>query len=209
MTRFAFLVLVGLLFRAAPSASADATDPLSESYKLQTANDTAGAVKAMRRAVEATPNTYFLRLRLAYLSSLVGDYAGAADAYRTAAKLAPAAIEPLLGQQLALVTLGRWEDAETVAKQILAIDPTSYLARSRLAWTRYKRKDFRGAAELYAALLVLYPGDIDMRLGLGWSMLGLGRRDDATAAFHEVLTMVPKQSGATEGVAAAAKLTAP
>ena len=48
-----------------------------------------------------------------------------------------------------------------------------------------------------------------MRLGLGWSMLGLGRRDDATAAFHEVLTMVPKQSGATEGVAAAAKLTAP
>ena len=199
MTRFAFLVLVGLLFRAAPSASADATDPLSESYKLQTANVTA----------EATPNTYFLRLRLAYLSSLVGDYAGAADAYRTAAKLAPAAIEPLLGQQLALVTLGRWEDAETVAKQILAIDPTSYLARSRLAWTRYKRKDFRGAAELYAALLALYPGDIDMRLGLGWSMLGLGRRDDATAAFHEVLTMVPKQSGATEGVAAAAKLTAP
>ena len=203
MNRIA-LVLVLVL-----CGTARADDPLADSYTLQTGNDLAGAVKAMRRTVEAQPSSYFARLRLAYLASLAGDSTGATDAYRAAARLAPAALEPLLGEQLALVTLGRWDDAEAVAKQILAIDPTSYLARSRLAWTRYKKKDLRGAAELYAALLVHYPGDIDMRLGLGWSLVGLNRKADATAAFREVLAMVPKQSGALEGLAAAAKLTGP
>ena len=194
------IVTLGLVFELLGGTAH--ADPLADSYKLQTNNDVAGAVKAMRKVVDAAPSGYFPRLRLAYLSSLVGDYTGAADGYRAAAKLAPGAIEPLLGEQLALVTLGKGDDADGIARQILAIDPTSYLARSRLAWTRYKKKDYRGAAELYAALLVLYPGDIDMRLGLGWSMVGLGRNNDAAVAFREILSMVPGQSGATEGLAA-------
>lgn len=199
---FAFAVLATF---AAPIAHAESGGPLADSYQLQTSNDTAGAVKAMQKAVDAAPGVYFLRLRLAYLASLTGDYAGAAEAYRIAAKLAPAAIEPLLGQQLALVSLAKWDDAEAVAAKILASDPNSYLARSRLAWTRYQKKNYRGAAEVYAALLVMYPGDVDMRLGLGWSLLGLGRKDDAIKAFREVLAMVPAQAGATAGVAAASK----
>jgi tetratricopeptide (TPR) repeat protein len=191
---------LALVLGAAP---ARADEPLADSYKLQTKNDLAGAVRAMREAVTAAPTAYFPRLRLAYLASLAADYATAADSYHAAARLAPGAVEPLLGEQLALISLTRWDDADTVGKAALALDPTSYLARSRLAWTRFKKKDFRGAAELYAAVLVHYPADVDMRLGLGWSLLYLGRKADAAAAFREVLTMVPKQAGALEGLAAA------
>jgi tetratricopeptide (TPR) repeat protein len=205
MTRFAsqaiVVVVIALVIRSA-SASNDAE--LADSYKLQTTNLSA-SIKTMHKVIDASPNAYFPRLRLAYLSSLNGAPAGAVAGYRAAAKLAPGAIEPLLGEQLALITLGKWDDAEAVAKHILAIDAANYLARSRLAWTRYKTKDFRGAAELYAAILVQYPGDTEMRNGLGWSLLSLGRKDDAAAAFREVLTMVPKQAGATEGLAAAGR----
>jgi tetratricopeptide (TPR) repeat protein len=204
--RLLVITVLALLAAPAVAASADAGgDALATSYQLQSDNDISGAVKAMKKAVEANPSSYFSRVRLAYLSALANDQAGAIEHYRAAAKLAPAAIEPLLGEQLALVTLGKWDDAETVGKQILAVDPQSYLARSRLAWTRYKKGDFRGSAEMYAAVLVQYPGDVDMRLGLGWSLLGLGRKDDAVAAFREVLSMVPKHAGATAGIAAAAK----
>lgn len=205
MTRFASqaiaAILIALVIRPA-SASTDTE--LTDSYKLQ-ATDLSASIRAMHKAVDASPNAYFPRLRLAYLSSLAGDHAAAATGYRAAAKLAPGAVEPLLGEQLALVTLGKWDEAEAVARRILAIDPASYLARSRLAWTRYKNKQFRGAAELYAAILVQYPGDTEMRNGLGWSLLSLGRKDDAAAAFREVLAMVPKQAGATEGLAAASR----
>jgi Tfp pilus assembly protein PilF len=203
MTRIAQIVLVVVLALVLRSAAASSdSDVLADSYKLQ-ATDLAAAVKAMRKVVDASPNAYFPRLRLAYLSSLAGDHVAALAAYRAAAKLAPSAIEPLLGEQLALVTLARWDDAEVVAKRVLARDPQSYLARSRLAWTRYNKKDYRGATELYAAIVAQYPGDVDMRDGLGWSLLALGRKDDAATAFREVLTMVPKQAGATEGLAAA------
>jgi tetratricopeptide (TPR) repeat protein len=205
MTRFAsqavVVIVIALVIRSA-SASNDAE--LADSYRLQ-ATDLSASVKAMHRVVGGSPNTYFPWLRLAYLSSLSGDHAGAVAAYRAAAKLAPGALEPLLGQQLALVALGKWDDAEAVAKQILAIDPANYLGRSRLAWTRYQKKNFRGAAELYAAILVQYPGDTEMRNGLGWSLLSLGRKDDAAAAFREVLAMVPRQADATQGLAAASR----
>jgi tetratricopeptide (TPR) repeat protein len=207
MTQFPRLVLAATLATSlvvtAPAVRADAAaDPLAESYRLQTKNDLAGAIKATRKAIDATPSAYFPRIRLAYLDTLAGDWTGAAAAYHSAGELAPGAVEPLLGEQLALNALGKWDEAEGVGKRVLAIDPLNYLGRSRQAWSKYKRKDFRGAAEVYAALVALYPGDIDMRVGLGWSLLGLGRKPDAAAAFREVLTMVPGLASASEGLAA-------
>jgi tetratricopeptide (TPR) repeat protein len=205
MARFASQVIIVTVIAFVVRAAAAGSDAeLVESYKLQT-SDIAASIKAMHKVVETSPNTYFPRLRLGYLSSLAGDPVAALAAYRAAAKLAPGAVEPLLGVQLALVTLAKWDEAETVAKQILAIDSANYLARSRLAWTRYKKKDFRGAAEVYAAILVQYPADTEMRNGLGWSLLALGRKEDAAAAFREVLAMVPKQANATDGLAAASR----
>jgi protein O-GlcNAc transferase len=196
--------LVGLLVLAGRPSSA-ACDPLAESYRLQTAKDLDGAIQAMRAAAAAKPSSYFPRLRIAYLSTLTGEWAAAAEAYAAAAALAPEAIEPLLGQQLALVTLGKWSAADTVGKRLLKLDPMSYLGRSRLAWTRYNQKDYRGAAELYVSVLAQYPSDFDLRVGLGWSLLLLGRREEATSAFGEVLSMQPGHAGATAGLSAATK----
>ena len=65
-----------------PAALADTSDPLAESYKLEASNDLAGAARAMRKVVDASPSRYFPRLRLAYLWLAIGDYPGAVDGYR-------------------------------------------------------------------------------------------------------------------------------
>lgn len=203
MTRLLSASLVIALAGAALAQPSSTADPLASSYKLEAGKDLAGAIRQVRLAVEAAPSAYFPRIRLAYLDALAGDQAGAAAAYHDAAQLAPGAVEPLLGEQLALVTLGRWDDAERVGRQLMRLDPESYLGRSRLAWTLYNKHDYRGAAALYAAVVAAYPSDLELRTGLGWSLLALGRRADAARAFQEVLAMMPSHEGATRGLAAA------
>lgn len=177
-------------------------DALAQSYQLELKKDYAGAAKALARA----PRTqYFVALRLGYLDALAGDARGAADAYRAAAALAPGALEPLLGEQLAQQTLGAWPEAIAAGKKIIALDPANYLGRSRLAWALYKHREFGDSAASYRAVLALYPGDVEMRLGLGWALLGATQKAEAAQAFRDVLAMVPKHASATEGLAAATK----
>ncbi len=176
---------------------------LAESYSLEAARNFAGAARSMRTVADAAPKAYFPRVRLAYLQLLAADYAGAADNYSRAAMLAPHAIEPLLGRQQALIAMERWDQAEKVGREILTRDPRSYLGSSRLAWTLYKRGDFAGAGEMYSRVLELYPADVEMRSGLGYALLGAGKKGAAAAAFREVLEMVPDHAGASAGLAAA------
>jgi tetratricopeptide (TPR) repeat protein len=182
---------------AAFPVQADDVDPLAESYRLEARNDAAGAARLMRRVADSAPRRYFPRLRHAWLELKAGVYGDAAESYQRAAALSPDAIEPLIGAQQALVAAERWEAAEKVGRDLVAREPKGYLARSRLAWTLYKRKDWKGAADEYAKVLALYPADVDMRMGLGWSLLALGKKVEAAANFREVLAMVPGHAEAT------------
>jgi tetratricopeptide (TPR) repeat protein len=179
----------------------DATDSLSRSYTLEANRDYAGAAKVIRQIIDTTSRSYFLHLRLGYLSALAGDHVSASTAYRSAAELEPKALEPLLGAQLALANAGMWSEAIEVGRKAVALDRLNYLARSRLAWALYKRREYREAASTYRSVLANYPGDIEMWVGLGWAHLGAGNAPDAAAAFRQVLGMSPKHVGATAGLA--------
>lgn len=195
----ALFVVIGMA-GAVYSAEDRKASPLEESYRLQAAGDYAGAASAMREAVESTSRSYFPRLRLAYLQLMSADYAAAAESYRLAALMEPNAVEPLLGQQQCLMALERWDQAEAVGKDLWGKDPKNYLGLSRLAWTQRCRGDFKTAVETYRRVLALYPGDVDMRLGLGFSLLGAGKKTDASATFREVLAMVPGHKDAVAGL---------
>jgi hypothetical protein len=58
------------------------------------------------------------------------------------------------------------------------------------------------AEATYRALLAAYPSDVDVRGGLAWSLLKLGRAKDAQAEFATVLSVAPKNALAIEGLAA-------
>lgn len=185
----------------APSQSGATMDPLADSYAREAKGDAKGAAAAMKIAADVTPQSYFARLRLAYLLLHSKDASAAVESYRIAATLAPAAVEPLLGEQQALVSLARFDEAEKTGLAIVERDPKSYLGLSRLAWTQYSLKKYAAALQTYQSVLDLYPADAEMRAGIGYSLLALGKKTDAAAAFSAVLATMPGHKGATDGLA--------
>lgn len=187
--------------RAPAQEKKDDAALLAETYGLEAKLDYPAAARVMKRVADAAPKSYFPQLRVGWLEACAGDYAKAGEAYAAAAALEPGAVEPLLGLQQALVVLERWDQAEKAGRDLLVRDPKSYAGLSRLAWTLYKKKDFKNAAETYGKVLALYPGDVEMRSGLAYAELALSRISDAAAHFRECLAMVPGHAGATNGLA--------
>ena len=202
MRSFVSLVLAGALALGGPQGKGEeaAAKALTASYQLQAIADYGGAIQLMRPLVDASPKAYFLRLRLAYLFLQKGEYQNSADSYRAAAQLEPAAVEPLLGQQQALMALERYDDAEKVGRELLQRDPRNYLGLSRQAWIQFKRESYAASADLYQQVLALYPGDVEMLSGLGYAQVWLGKKSTAEATFRKVLANVPGHLSATTGL---------
>jgi tetratricopeptide (TPR) repeat protein len=198
----ALLAVVALVpeTTAAPVAGAGGA-ALAESYQKQEAGDLAGAIALVAGVADARAQEYFPRLRLAYLQLLAGQHEASAASYRKAAALAPAAVEPLLGEQQALLALERFDDAARISRAVLERDPGSYLGLSRLAWSQYRTGQYQAATDTYRKVLALYPGDVEMRVGLGYGLLQLGRKADALTAFQAALAMVPGHESAAQGAA--------
>jgi tetratricopeptide (TPR) repeat protein len=199
----AVLAIAGLASGAdrATDRRAPAPDPLGASFSLEARGLLKEAVRASREAAERKPAEYFPRLRTAYLELKLKQFGAAADDYARAATLAPRSVEPLLGRQQALVELGKYRDAEAVAREVLARDADNYLGSSRLAWTLYSMGRYAEAAQVYARVLTLYPGDLEMMTGLGYAELKAGRKSEAAEAFRAVLAIVSSHARARQGLA--------
>jgi Flp pilus assembly protein TadD len=48
--------------------------------------------------------------------------------------------------------------------------------------------------------MLYYPSDPDIRAGLAWSLLKMGKRSDARKAFHEALESAPRSQLALDGL---------
>ena len=85
----------------------------------------------------------------------------------------------------------------------LRLDPGNYLATLRLAYACYSLGQHPEALALYRRLSEQYPSDVEVRAGLGWALVKLGKSGDAQAAFREVLELSPRHASAKEGLLAA------
>lgn len=186
----------------ARAAADDDGDTLAQSFALEARGDLARALAASERAARAHPELYFAVVRVAYLELQLKNYAAAAQDYARAAKLAPRSLEALLGRQQALLALERYTEAEPVGRAVLASDADNYLGTSRLAFTLFNLKRYDEAAVLYARLLVLYPSDLEMMTGLGYSQLRAGRKREARETFRSLLAISPEHPRARAGLAA-------
>jgi tetratricopeptide (TPR) repeat protein len=199
-----FVACLGLGSSSQGEAAAvkEPAPPAGDSFSLEAKGDLEAALTAAERVMQNNPKGYFPRLRVAYLELVLKDYAAAAKDYRVAGELAPRSVEALLGEQQALIALESYVAAEPVGREILARDADNYLASSRLAWTLFNLRRYGEAAKLYARVLTLYPGDLEMMLGLGYSLLRSGRKPQAAEAFRTVLAISPANQRAREALAA-------
>ena len=199
------VLLLAVLLAPRPAEAAPPDERVAAlyraSYLLEAKGDAAGALGKMAEIRAATGAGYFVVVRTAWLQYLAGSLGPAVASYREAARLEPKAVEPKLGLTLALLAQRRWRDLERACRDVLALDAGNALARARLAHAQYSVGNYPDAAGVYRKLVAEYPANLDHRTGLGWALLRMGRRADATRLFHAVLAVSPDNANAKAGLA--------
>jgi tetratricopeptide (TPR) repeat protein len=187
----------------APSDPRDA--PLfQKSYDAEASGKMEDALAALDgvHATDASGAAYVATLRRAWLLYRLGKLDESIDAYKRASDIASDAIEPKVGALAPLAAMRRWNDVESIARDVLKRDPANYTANIRLAFALYSQARFAEAEPVYRSLSALYPSDVEVRDGLAWSLFEEGKTDEASAQFGEVLAVAPQNALANDGVKA-------
>jgi tetratricopeptide (TPR) repeat protein len=198
---FAAAAVVALFAFACPGFAqpVDKAERFESSFAHEASGDYAKSFADMQKILEQDPTDYVATLRAGWLTYLRKRYTESAAFYQQAVKLAPKAIEPQLGLMLPLMAAGRWADAERAGRAIVAKAPGDYLATSRLAFILFSQARFKEAEVLYRQVLDNYPSDTEMMLGLGWTWLRQGRKDEARQMFDAVLAIRRQNASAKAG----------
>jgi len=189
------------------AAAAPTGDPavFQESYDFEAIGRMEESLAVLDRLSEANRGGYVAALRRAWLLYKLGRNPQSIDSYQKAVTLDPKAIEARLGLLLPLMAERRWPEAEQAAREILKADSGNYLATLRLAFVQYNQTRYAESRTLYRKLAEGYPSDVDVRAGLGWAWLKLGKRAEAASQFRQVLEFAPKNALALQGLAATSK----
>ena len=177
---------------AAAPTDAEIRDAYHKSYRYEKGQNYADAIKALSPVVDAYPTAYTVNLRLGWLNYLTGGYATARKHYETAIKTAPDSIEAKLGHTLPLMAQEKWEETEALAKQVLRIDPSNYLANLRLSYVLRLQKKFEAAEQILNGMLVLYPTDLSLLTEFALIKLAKDNKPEAKRVFNDILTLDPE-----------------
>ncbi len=202
-------LVAGFLFAlAAGPATSRADTEIPNLYRDSYALESAGKVKAAANKVltvlRREPDSYFANLRVGWLFYLQGESEQSVKYYDRAVGLKPKAVEPLLGKLLPLVGIAAWGRVAKTARQVLKLDPGNYTANSKLAYALYMSGNYVRALPVYELLVERYPSVVDMKAGLAWCRLKMGRVAEARTLFLEVLKVNSSHSSAASGLAVCA-----
>jgi tetratricopeptide (TPR) repeat protein len=188
--------------QAAPAPSA-AAQAFQRSYDSEATGKLDVALDALDALPMPEKEGYVAELRRGWLLYLLGKNADSIAAYARATAKEPASIEPRIGALAPLGVLRKWSEIEVTAREVLKRDAVNYSALLRLSFALYSTARYADAEAGYRGLSVLYPSDVEVKDGLGWTLVKLGRGADAEAVFLEVLGVAPKNALAIEGLRAA------
>jgi tetratricopeptide (TPR) repeat protein len=203
--------------RAAPPApgitsiqpASDGAQAYQQSYDLEAQGKNDAALGALDGLPPSLKQSYVASFRRGWLLYRLGRHEEAVASYAKATAAQPSSIEAKVGRLAPLIALRRWNDLEAGAREVLREDPRNYTANIRLAFALYNQGRYGEAEAAYRGLSAAYPSEGDVRGGLGWSLLKLGRTADAAAVFSEVLVFSPRNALALDGVRALASGTKP
>jgi Flp pilus assembly protein TadD len=133
-----------------------------------------------------------------------GANAQAVEHFREFLALQPRNPEALCNLGVALVRLGRYQEAERYYREAIEIDPLSAEALCNLATVLQANP---AEAEHYLRrALKINPKNVDARGKLGLALASKGRTREATAAFKKALKAAPRHAEAFLGLALIARM---
>lgn len=181
------------------SLSANADD-LLDSYTLEYKGKYGDAAALAEKLAKNEPSEYLFQLRAGWLSLLKADYVKSADYYRKAQGISPNSIEPKLGMIRVNFGLENYKEAVNVSRQILKTDSKHYTGRTSLAYALYQTGSYAEARKVYESVLLDYPSDVEMILGVGWTYLKEGNKKKSMDSFNKALKYSPQNPRAQEGL---------
>jgi tetratricopeptide (TPR) repeat protein len=201
-----FLALMTLVSALTyPSEGAVAQEPdidiagsYRRSFEYERAEAYQDAIRALAPVYEAYPNAYTVNLRMGWLFYLNGNYNNAAAHYGVARSAAPFALEPKLGQLLPLLAQGRWNEAETVAYEVVSVDHYNYYGNMRLIVALRMQEKFEPAYQIALKMATAYPTDLTFLEELARLNQARGDTEEATRLFTDLLILDPENQAARE-----------
>lgn len=195
---FGFLFTVVLLcFFYISLIESIASDPVAlknlylQSYNYEKTSNYKDAIRTLLSVYKSESDSYIINLRLGWLYYLEGRYANSISFYKKASKIAPEAIEPLLGISLPLIAQGHFNEVETLMYEVIKKDFYNYFGNLRLAIALRHQRKYGQAQKVIEKMLRLYPSDINFLLELGLVEKSRGNVKRAKDIFKRVLLLDP------------------
>lgn len=170
----------------------------TKSYRLEYAKDYAGAVATLMEVYD--PTYYDVNLRLGWLNYLNGMFMESMRYYKIAIELKPASIEPRIGINYALASLGNNDEVISQNKKILEVNPQNTFSNYAVGMYYYNKGDYGSALPYFEKIVTLYPFTYDGLVKYAWTNLKLGKMNEAKALFDRVITLSPGDKSALEGL---------
>lgn len=187
---------------SAPAAGRDyLLEAFQKAYRYEKAKNYVEAAAALASIQPEKSYEYLLHVRLGWLYYQAGHNDAARIHYDRAVRLAPRAVEPLLGLQLPLLAQKKYADAEMAARQTLWLHPKNYYANLRFAFALRMQLRFADAERINQTMLEMYPSDASFLLEQALTYSGQKRADDARKLYRQVLWMSPNDTIATQALA--------
>jgi len=195
-----FLILLSIRVGVLADEAYKIPEYFEASFKHESRGNYVEALNSVLRILRIDHRNYTAMLRAGWLAYLKGDYKISIDYYRKAVLLKPKAVEPKLGLMLPLMASKEWDAAGDVARNILKFDEKNYLANSRLAYIFFSMGRYGEAEKQYRKVVSWYPADIDMKIGLGWTLLRMDNKKEAAGIFRDVLTVRKNNTSAHDAI---------
>lgn len=173
-------------------------EAFTKSYELSDKSDYKGSIEVMKTVYDA--QSYFINLRLGWLTYLAGLQTESVNYYKTALQLKPNALEPKFGYTYPTEILGNKNDVKTQYESILTIDPNNTSAHYKLGVLEYTKKEYQLAYTHFEKIVNLYPSDADGLLMLAWTNYYLGKTAESKVLFNKVLCLSPNNESALQGL---------
>lgn len=149
------------------------------------------ALAPLIRAIDLQPRDLTARLELALVLAALDRTHEARALFALLVREADSPAQAWVG--LAQMALGEGHDiaAETALRRAVAQAPDLTSARLQLADLLIRRQDLAGAVDLYHDILAMEPVNVAALTGLGQSLIGLGRPDEAADQLERALALNP------------------
>ena len=145
----------------------------------------------LEEAVRLFPDSPEVRMAMGNACQARGEFAEAVDHYDQAIRLSEHFVGAYCNRSLALMRLGRLEEALASSASALEIEPDHQDSLLNLASIHRRLEDYESACKAYLALLESVPGHSAGRLGISWVLFHQGRADEALPILLSLIAEEP------------------